>query len=326
MKLKLRIISFILFSTLACSHQKKGLTPSVPQIIDGLYVNTYGNPTDPVAIFLHGGPGYDSQDFEITTAAKLAARNYFVVVFDQRGQGRSHVTLNRKEYSYQKYSDDIKLIIDTLKLKSPALIGHSHGGPIAVKFDQMYPGIISKIVLVSAPVNFWKIIESIKINCNKKYAASNNKELADKLNTSFDYLSGKANYEQQILSISNMFSMAWEKTCGLYTPAIRSPQSIELKKLMSAKKVQVPHENLVFPTGNFVVNEQYHRIDHSDWVRSHAQNTFGIYATEDGLFTKENREEIKSLLGGHYMEIESASHAIYLDQQDQFINAVVNFL
>lgn len=44
------------------------VTKAAPQMIDGMYVNTFGNSKDPAIIFIHGGPGYNSQDFEITTA------------------------------------------------------------------------------------------------------------------------------------------------------------------------------------------------------------------------------------------------------------------
>jgi pimeloyl-ACP methyl ester carboxylesterase len=79
-----------------------------------------------------------SQDFEWSTAAALAADGFFVVVYDQRGQGRSKPATDPKDYSYQKYADDIKILITQLNLKQPTLIGHSHGPNSMVKDHANY--------------------------------------------------------------------------------------------------------------------------------------------------------------------------------------------
>lgn len=54
-----------------------------------IYSAAYGKASDPAVIFLHGGPGYNSLDFEVTTAQKLADQGFYVIVYDRRGEGRS---------------------------------------------------------------------------------------------------------------------------------------------------------------------------------------------------------------------------------------------
>jgi len=123
----------------ACSFSSGAFAAS--QKIDSLYVDAYGDKSNPAIIFVHGGPGYDSQDFEFSTAVPLSAQGYYVVVYDQRGQGRSDLAQAPTDYSYKQYADDLKTIISQLGLTKPVLIGHSHGGPISLKFDQFYPGV-----------------------------------------------------------------------------------------------------------------------------------------------------------------------------------------
>lgn len=68
----------------------------------------------------------------MTNAELLSQQGFFVVVYDERGQGPN-------DYTYKVYSDDIRMLIHKLHLRNPVLLGHSHGGPISLKFDQYYP-------------------------------------------------------------------------------------------------------------------------------------------------------------------------------------------
>ena len=48
-----------------------------------LYIETFGNQKDTPIIYLHGGPGYNSTSFEVTTAEKLAKEGFFVIVMTE---------------------------------------------------------------------------------------------------------------------------------------------------------------------------------------------------------------------------------------------------
>ena len=298
------------------------------QKIDGLYVNSYGNQSDPALIFVHGGPGYDSQDFEWSTAAKLAAKGFYVVVYDQRGQGRSDVVKDPKVYSYQQYADDIKLIIGQLNLKSPTLIGHSHGGSISLRFDQIYPGVISKIILVSSPVNFWKSLDSIRTNCIDRYSGSNDMADKDKIISDFAVLNNNPSIKDEIMATADIFQLGAKKPCDLYTPSKPNPDALELRKIVRQLHIPVVQENLYYPMGNFIIYEQYIHVDQTEWVKTHADHIFGIYGAEDGLFTKNVLAEIEADLSigqssDRFQLINGSSHAIYIDQQDKFLEAII---
>jgi proline iminopeptidase len=301
------------------------------QKIEGLYVNSYGNHSDPALIFIHGGPGYDSQDFEWTTATTLAQKGFFVVVYDQRGQGRSDILQDPSKYSYKQYADDIKLIITQLNLNKPVLIGHSHGGPIAMKFDQRFPGLASKIILVSAPVNFWKGMESIKLNCTSRFTAINDTFNLNKLNNDFSILSGYPNLMDEITAVGDMFQLGISKSCHLYTPSQPTTDAMALHNQLAKNYVRVAQENMIYPMGNFIVYEQYIHMDQTAWLQANADHVFGIYGDEDGLFTPNILEEIQKSLSlntspFNFQLINGASHAVYIDQQNKFIQAIANIL
>lgn len=313
----------ILFMTLFCLEQT---------FASDLYMRSFGKPSDPALIFVHGGPGHNSQDFEWTTASKLASLGFFVVVYDQRGQGRSDVTQNPQDYSYQKYAEDLRAIIQEYQLVRPVLLGHSHGGAIALKFDQIYPGVVGKIILVSAPVNFWKSIESIQINCTSRYLKSGNTTDLAILNANFELFQKKdLSLDKEIGAVATVFGLGADPKCGLYRTAFPNSKSLELKQILSQNSVKIPEENLSYPMPNFLINEHYIYMDHSGWVQQHADYIFGIYGDEDGLFTPEVLQEIQSNLKGNpspyrFQVLKGASHRLYTDQQDLFFSALMSIL
>lgn len=330
MKLYLLVIMLLSMAITGCaSTSNSHRSTASAQNIDGLYVNSYGNQSNPALIFIHGGPGYDSQDFEWSTAAKLASKGFFVVVYDQRGQGRSDIIKDPKDYTYQKYADDLKLIISRYNLQKPTLIGHSHGGPIALKFDQAFPGLISKIILISAPINFWKTLDSMRINCLQRYDAIKDTANTEKLKSVFLTLNSNPSLENEIMATSQVFQLGGSKPCDLYSTSQPTSEAISLHKNVWAKHISIAQENLFYPMGNFIIYEQYIHQDQTDWVKKNADHIFGIYGNEDGLFTSSLLDEIKNDLTknenfNHFQLIVGASHGVYIDQQDKFLDAILN--
>ncbi len=94
---------------------------------------TFGNPANPVIIFLHGGPG---DDYESLTRLTGLSDNYFLVFFDQRGSGlsRRHPA---EEISDTQIIEDLDQIIDRYR-RNPTdkvnLICHSWGAQYATMY------------------------------------------------------------------------------------------------------------------------------------------------------------------------------------------------
>jgi proline iminopeptidase len=299
------------------------------QKINGLYVNTFGDPKKPALIFIHGGPGYNSQDFEWSTAEVLAAKGYFVVVYDERGQGRSDHFQDLKDYTYQRYAQDLHDLIEHLHLSHPVLLAHSHGGPIAINFDQYFPGVAGKIVLISAPVDFWASIESLFANCGNRFIEQNALEKLGQLRAAFYLFRFPANNDDEIKALDELFTLGGG--CGIYQATTPTDESKRIRERVWAKEVPIPEDNWKSPMPAFVINDRYQFLDQSEWVLAHASYIFGIYGDQDGLFTPELLEEIGRLLAANphpqRMQIlKNASHAVYLDQQQEFLDALEKIL
>src|SRR4051794_1677843 len=89
-----------------------------------LHFITFGDAGKPAVIFIHGGPGSNSYSFEETVAEDISRLGYYVVAYDQRGSGRSP-SGEASDFTYTKFTDDLKNLIETLQIHQPLLVGHS---------------------------------------------------------------------------------------------------------------------------------------------------------------------------------------------------------
>ena len=84
---------------------------SLPSIfVNGtqLHAQTFGNPNNPMLIFLHGGPGSDYRNG--LNVQQLANEGYYVIFYDQRGSGLSK-RHDKNTYSIQLVLDDLTEVI-----------------------------------------------------------------------------------------------------------------------------------------------------------------------------------------------------------------------
>lgn len=289
--------------------------------IDGLYVHTYGSNTDPALIFVHGGPGFNSQDFETTTAEPLSQLGYYVVTYDERGQGRSAAAA-RSAYTYKAYADDLLLIMSSLKIKQPILIGHSHGGPISIKFDELNPGVARAIILVSGPINFWNVMKDMYQNCSVRYHAWGQDSNIPDLEKNFAIISASITGSEELVNpVADIFGHA-ARGCKLFFPLRPTPESWQLRAITA--KDPAPMDENSMP--GFLINQSYIYLDNSKQVQTHKGRYFGIYGDEDATFSPNSLNEIKQALNdesnARFFLVHGASHYVYLDQQPEFLQLV----
>lgn len=110
-----------------------------------LHLETFGNPSNPVVIFLHGGPGLDYRGL---TRLKGLSDDYFLVMFDQRGSGLSQ-RHDPDEISVEIYCRDLDEIVDYYRgTGTVILLGHSWGCQFAVLYAARHPAKVSRMILI----------------------------------------------------------------------------------------------------------------------------------------------------------------------------------
>ena len=109
-----------------------------------IYYEECGNPDGKPAVFLHGGPGGGGS----TQVRRFFNPNkYRIIVFDQRGCGRStpHGCLDNN--TTWDLVDDIESIRLLLNIDKWLVFGGSWGSTLSLAYAQTYPESVSELVL-----------------------------------------------------------------------------------------------------------------------------------------------------------------------------------
>jgi pimeloyl-ACP methyl ester carboxylesterase len=76
------------------------------------------------------------------------SRDHTVIVYDQRGTGRSPTRSD--DFSTKRLAEDAATLLDHLGIKSAIALGHSNGGRVAQTLATDYPGLVDKLILASS--------------------------------------------------------------------------------------------------------------------------------------------------------------------------------
>jgi len=287
-----------------------------------IYTKTFGNPKDKPLIYLHGGPGYNSVAFEVTTAQKLSENGFYVIVYDRRGEGRSIDKI--ANFNFQETFDDLNAIYKTFNLKKVTLMGHSFGGIIATLYTEKYSKNVESIILVGAPISMQETFKTIISTSKEIY-----KTKKDSVN--LRYISMLENMDRNSIQYSS-YSFAHAMQNGFYSPKKPTKEAtvIYLKFKTDSLLIKYASSMTYNATKGFWKNEQYTSIDLTDNIKNVLKNNiniFGLYGKDDGLYSEKQILKLKSLIGNtSLIYFENCSHNVFIDQQTQFINALTKWI
>lgn len=97
-------------------------------------------------LILHGLFG-NSDNWQ--THAKKLAEYYQVILIDQRNHGHSDWS---DDFSYDILAEDLHELVEELGLRKIILLGHSMGGKTVMRYAQLYPETIDKLIVVDMGV------------------------------------------------------------------------------------------------------------------------------------------------------------------------------
>ena len=283
-----------------------------------LYVKTFGKAKDKPIIYLHGGPGYNSVNFEATTAQKLADNGFFVIVYDRRGEGRS-IDSNAK-FTFKETFEDINFIYKKYGIKRATLIGHSFGGVVATLFSNKYPHKIKSIILVGAPVSLQTTFKTILAKSKSIYQSQND-------SVSLNYISMLETMDTNSIEYS-AYCFGHAMRNGFYSP--KKPTE-EAKKIYSQYRTDTlllkysSQMSSEAPQG-FWKNEKYTTINLAVILKkfkAKKMRIFGLYGKEDGLYASQQVLDLQNTIGVDNLKyFDNCSHNVFIDQQTQFIEAI----
>jgi len=280
-----------------------------------LYIKTYGNKENKSILFIHGGPSGNSTLFEATTAQKLADKDFYVIVYDRRGEGRS--TDPDAKFTYQEAFQDLNSILKKYDLKKVTLLGHSFGGLVATLYTAKYPQNVSNLILAGALFSQQETYDHILNSVSKtdssqlakiKSIEKLNKNSAEYRKACFD-LAGENNY----------FKMP--------NPTAESKQLYNDYEASKFFKTNIRNKNAPLL---FYKNEKQNNIDSRPFlkeIKAKGIPIYAIYGQDDGIFSFSQIKSIRNIAGeSHFALLENCSHYLFVDQQNKFLSEIKMWL
>ena len=109
-----------------------------------IYYEQCGNPNGKPAVFLHGGPGGGGST---TVRRFFNPERYHIVIFDQRGCGRSMPHGCLEQNTTWDLVEDIETLKNKLGFEKWLVFGGSWGSTLSLAYSQTYPKSVSEMVL-----------------------------------------------------------------------------------------------------------------------------------------------------------------------------------
>ena len=109
-----------------------------------IYFEQCGNPKGKPAIFLHGGPGGGCGSL---SRRFFNPKKYRIILFDQRGCGRSKPHTCLEDNTTWHLIEDIESIREKLNIKKWLIFGGSWGSTLAIAYAQKHPKKVSEMIL-----------------------------------------------------------------------------------------------------------------------------------------------------------------------------------
>jgi esterase len=118
------------------------------------------------------------------TLAKRLSEHYNVFLVDLRNHGRSP---HDDQHNYDLMADDVLELIDDLQIPTPAIMGHSMGGKVAMNFALRYPTRLTRLIVVDIapkayPPHHDDIIDALKsVDLKATSRSEIDKQMAEKI-------------------------------------------------------------------------------------------------------------------------------------------------
>jgi proline iminopeptidase len=109
-----------------------------------IYYELSGNPEGKPAVFLHGGPGAATDP---SHRSFFDPKRYLIVLFDQRGCGKSRPHAELRENTTWDLTADIEVLREHLGIDQWLVFGGSWGSTLAIAYAEQHPERVSELVL-----------------------------------------------------------------------------------------------------------------------------------------------------------------------------------
>lgn len=260
----------------------------------------------PVCFVLHGGPLIDL-GYLRPWMDDLAEVMQLVYV-DYRGTGRSQ-RMPPESYTLENTIDDLEALRLHLGLERIAVLGHSHGGILAMPYALKYPESVSHLLLVATTPFTGPEHEALS-EANQQALAAERPELAPLLDELTEKSFKKPKTEEE-------HRARFHQTFRLYFHKF-DPQIIHdvaERTIFSTEKLRYWLENEV------------HKYDVRPRLHEISAPTLIMAGRFDWRTTIKHAEIIKDGIRGSELVIfEESGHQLFVEEQDKFLSSIRDFI
>ena len=97
--------------------------------------------------FVHGAGGSSAIWFK---QIKFFQEHFNVLLLDLRGHGTSKIPLEKKSYTFKQIAEDVKEVLDYLKIETSHFVGISLGTIVIRQLAEMYPHNVKSMIMGGA--------------------------------------------------------------------------------------------------------------------------------------------------------------------------------
>ena len=237
-------------------------------------------------VILHGLFG-SSDNWQ--THAKRFSEYFQVILVDQRNHGHTEWS---DEFDYDLLAEDLHELLSDLGLEKVNLLGHSMGGKTVMRYAQLYPNTIEKLIVVdmgvkSYPPHHQEILKGINaVNAS----AMDSRSAAEEILLPFVPENGTRQFLMKNLYWIEKGKLAWLMNVRV------------LQKEMENNLKAIPEEEVLVQT--FFI-----------------KGSLSNYILDKDIPDIENQFPDSS-----FVTIENAGHWVHAEKPEEFMNAVLEFL
>ena len=150
----------------------------------------------PPLVMHPGGPGCSAAHFG--ELPELAAERTLILL-DPRGSGDSDRPADPSDYSLEAYAADIESVREQLGLERLDLLGHSHGGFVAMAWGGTYPDRVGRLILANTTPRFTDAIRQRRMEVGM--AHQDQPYFQDALAALMDQQAGKYETDEELWAL-----------------------------------------------------------------------------------------------------------------------------
>lgn len=258
-------------------------------------------------LILHGGAGDLTSDYLLPSMEPLA-NLYQLVLYDQRGLGRSTGDITAEQINLNNYVADIEAIRKALDLDKISLLGHSFGGLLAMLYSLAYPQNVDRIILSNSMVVTSKDLASFIEEFTRRTAHFSAEIQRHKASPEY-----QAGDPETVKNIKTQY----------YTTYFHNPKLVSKLHLLKSNK-----ENVVGERAFEIFRWQIYvrPFDYRQEIKQIQCPTLIIHGSDDVIPYACSEHIHQHIPRSTLVKIDKCGHFPFIEQPDAYFQTITSFL